>query len=138
MYFKWNFMVILHHINASSHKAIVVQELLAKNVMDAFNQAPYSPDKAQCDFSWFPKLKITTSWNAFWISWIHKENSLRELKAIPQSTYKICMKGWVKHTIVVLYSMGPTLKATKSIILCVYVCVCAYMASVAWEKAYFQ
>ncbi|KYN22659.1 hypothetical protein ALC57_04936 [Trachymyrmex cornetzi] len=49
---------ILHHDNAPSHKAIIVNEFLAKNSTNIIEQPPYSPDMAPADFFLFPKLKL--------------------------------------------------------------------------------
>ena len=49
---------ILHHDNALSHKAIIVNEFLAKNSTNIIEQPPYSSDMALADFFFFPKLKL--------------------------------------------------------------------------------
>ena len=49
---------ILHHDNAPSHKAFIVNEFLAKNSTNIIEQPPYSPDMAPADFFLFPKLKL--------------------------------------------------------------------------------
>jgi len=85
----------LHHDNAPSHKAIVVQEFLAKNSTNVIEQAPYSPDMAPCDFFLFPKLKLPLRGRRFESIEAIKENSLKELKAIPQWAYQRCMEDWV-------------------------------------------
>ena len=50
---------ILHHDNAQSRKAIIVNEFLAKNSTNIIEQPPYSPDMAPADFFLFPKFKLT-------------------------------------------------------------------------------
>ena len=52
---------ILHHDNAPSHKAIIVNEFLAKNSTNIIEQPPYSLDMAPADFFPFPKTQIITS-----------------------------------------------------------------------------
>ena len=49
---------ILHHDNAPSHKAIIVNEFLAKNSTNIIEKPPYSPDMATADFLLFPKPKL--------------------------------------------------------------------------------
>ena len=49
---------ILHHDNAPSYKAIIVNEFLAENSTNIIEQQPYSPDMAPDDFFLFPKLKL--------------------------------------------------------------------------------
>jgi len=58
-------------------------------------QAPYSPDMAPCDFFLFPKLKLPLRGTRFESIQDIKENSLRELKAIPEYAYKKCMDDWI-------------------------------------------
>ena len=41
-----------------SHKAIIVNEFLAKNSTKIIEQPPYSPNMALADFLFFPKLKL--------------------------------------------------------------------------------
>ncbi|EFN73943.1 hypothetical protein EAG_11882, partial [Camponotus floridanus] len=43
---------------APSHRATIVTDFLAKNSINVFEQPPYSPDLAPCDFFFFPKLKL--------------------------------------------------------------------------------
>ncbi|KMQ87532.1 mariner mos1 transposase [Lasius niger] len=88
---------ILHHDNAPSHKAIIVQEFLAKNTTNVIDQAPYSPDMAPCDFFLFPKLKLPLRGRRFESIDAIKENSQKVLKLIPQSAYEKCMEDWVNR-----------------------------------------
>ncbi|UYV73923.1 K02A2.6-like, partial [Cordylochernes scorpioides] len=54
----------LLHDNAPAHRAIIVQDYLAKHsVSDP--HPPYSPDIAPCDFFFFPKLKMTLKGRRF-------------------------------------------------------------------------
>ncbi|KZC03764.1 hypothetical protein WN55_04220 [Dufourea novaeangliae] len=52
---------------------------------------------APCDFFLFPKLKLPLRERRFESIEAIKENSLKELKATPQSAYEQCMKDWVKR-----------------------------------------
>jgi len=58
-------------------------------------QAPYFPDMAPCNFFLFPKLKLSLRGTRFESIQDIKENSLRELKAIPEYAYKKCMDDWI-------------------------------------------
>lgn len=88
---------ILHHDNAPSHKAIIVQEFLTKNSTQVIEQAPYSPDMAPCDFFLFPRLKLLLRGRRFESIEDIQKNSLKELKALPQSAYEKCMEDWIKR-----------------------------------------
>ncbi|UYV63126.1 hypothetical protein LAZ67_2003227 [Cordylochernes scorpioides] len=55
----------LLHDNAPAHRAIIVQDYLAKHSVSVLPHPPYSPDIASCDFFFFPKLKITLKWRRF-------------------------------------------------------------------------
>lgn len=86
---------ILHHDNAPSHTAIIVSEFLAKNSTNVISQPPYSPDMAPCDFFLFPRLKLPLRGTRFESIEAIKENSLRELRAIPSEAYRKCMENWI-------------------------------------------
>jgi len=47
---------ILHHDNAPAHRAVTINEFLAKHNIPSLPQPPYSPDLALCDLL-FPQLK---------------------------------------------------------------------------------
>ena len=84
---------ILHLDFAPSHTALIISEFLTKKSTNVYRQAPYSPDQAPCDFFLFPRLKLPLRETIEAI----KENSLRELKAIPLAAYKKCMENWMKR-----------------------------------------
>ena len=48
----------LHHDNAPAHRALSVQQFLAKNNTTVIPRPPYSPDLAPCDFSLFPRYEM--------------------------------------------------------------------------------
>ena len=48
----------LLHDNAPSHRAVVVQEFLARKQVCTLNHPPYSPDLSPCDYFLFLKLKL--------------------------------------------------------------------------------
>lgn len=86
---------ILHHDNAPSHKAIIVNEFLAKNSTNTIEQPPYSPDMAPADFFLFPRLKLPLRGTRFQSIENIKENSLRELKSISKNAFKKCFDDWI-------------------------------------------
>ncbi|UYV74908.1 hypothetical protein LAZ67_12001768 [Cordylochernes scorpioides] len=55
----------LLHDNAPAHRAIIVQDYLAKHSVSVLPHPPYSPDIAPCDFFFFPKLKMTLKGRRF-------------------------------------------------------------------------
>jgi transposase len=82
---------ILHHDNAPAHMSLLVREFLAKNEMTVVPQPPYSPDLAPVDFLLFPKLKSTLKGHRFQTI---EENSLWDLRAIPQNAFQNWKKRW--------------------------------------------
>ncbi|UYV62581.1 hypothetical protein LAZ67_2001179 [Cordylochernes scorpioides] len=54
----------LLHDNAPAHRAIIVQDYLAKHSVSVLPHPPYSPYIAPCDF-FFPKLKMTLKGRRF-------------------------------------------------------------------------
>jgi len=48
---------VLQHDNALGHCALSIREFLVKKNIPVLPHPPYSPDLAQCDFYFFPKLK---------------------------------------------------------------------------------
>lgn len=88
---------ILHHDTTPPHEAIIIREFLAENSTKVIAQAPYSPDMSPFDFFLFAKLKLSLRRGRFQAMESMKENWLKELKAIPQSAYMLCMEDWVKR-----------------------------------------
>ncbi|CAK9833775.1 Mariner Mos1 transposase [Anthophora retusa] len=84
----------LHHDNAPAHTSHIVRDYLTKNNINTVPQAPYSPDMAPCDFFLFPRLKLPLRGKHFETIEAIKENSQKELKAIPKSAYKKCFEDW--------------------------------------------
>nr|APL98296.1 truncated putative DD34D transposase [Bactrocera tryoni] len=104
---------ILHHDNAPSHKAIIVNEFLAKHSTNIIEQAPYSPDMAPCDFFLFSTLKYPLRGTRFDSIEDIKTNSTRELKAIPESAYKKCFDDWKKRWHMCIASNGCYFEGDK-------------------------
>jgi len=88
---KW----ILHHDNSPSHKAIIVNEFLAKISTNIIEQSPYSPDMAPANFFLLPKLKLSLRGTRFQSIEDIKENSRWELKSIPENAFKKCFDDWI-------------------------------------------
>lgn len=104
---------ILHHDNAPCHKAIIVTEFLTKNSTNIIDQAPYSPDMAPCDFFLFPKLKLPLRGRRFESIEAIKQNSTKELKAIPETAYKKCFDDWKKRWHMCIASNGCYFEGDK-------------------------
>lgn len=76
--------VMLHHDNASPHKAAVVTEYLREERVKLLPHPPYSPDLAPCDFYLFPKIKKELGGRSF----DSVENLSRAIQAIVENTPK--------------------------------------------------
>ena len=86
---------ILHHGNAPSQKAIILNEFLAKNSTNILRQPPYSPDMVLDNFFLFPKLKLPLRGTRFRSIVDIKENSRWELESIPENAFKKCFYDWI-------------------------------------------
>ncbi|KAL7726506.1 hypothetical protein ACLKA6_001128 [Drosophila palustris] len=64
-------------------------------MQNIIEQPPYSPDMAPCDFFLFPKLKLPLRGTRFESIEDIKTNSQRELKAIPEYSFKKCFDDWI-------------------------------------------
>jgi hypothetical protein len=87
---------ILHHINASAHDVLAVQEFLAKKSMLTFNLPPQSPDLALCDFWIFPKLKTALISHRFLDVSDIQGHATTILKSIPEEEFHKSSEQW-KH-----------------------------------------
>ena len=94
-----------------SHKAIIVNEFMAKNSTNIIVQPTYSPDMAPAYFFLFPKLKLPPWGIRFQSIEDIKENSRREL--IPENALKNVLINGLFVGISVLFREGPTLKSIK-------------------------
>ncbi|CAK9818191.1 Mariner Mos1 transposase [Anthophora quadrimaculata] len=104
---------ILHHDNAPWYTSILVREFLAKNSINVIEQAPYSPDMTPCDFFLFPKLKLPLRGRRFESIEPIKENSKKELKALPSSAFKKCFEEWEKRWRMCIASDGAYFEGDK-------------------------
>lgn len=85
----------LHHDNAPSQKAVIINEFFAKNATNVIEQPPYSPDLAPADFFLFPKLKLPLRGTRFHSVEEIKENSQRALRLISKNAFQKCFDDWI-------------------------------------------
>ena len=78
------------------HASLLIREFLVKQETIVVPQPPYSPDLAPADFFLFPKLKSTLKGRRFQTVEKIKENSLQDLRAIPQNTFQDAFQNWKK------------------------------------------
>ena len=88
---------MLHHDNAPAHTSLLIRSYLAKHQTSVVPHPPYSLDLAPADFSPFPKLKTSLKGRCFQTTEEIKENSIRELSVITESTFKEAFQQWKKH-----------------------------------------
>ena len=88
---------ILHHDNAPSHTALVVQEFLARNGVATLPQPPYSPDLAPPDFFLFPRIKRNLKGYHHGTLAGIKEASTRCLKEVPVGAFQEAYANWAKR-----------------------------------------
>jgi transposase len=81
---------MLQHDDAPAHTSILVSEFLAKYEKIVVPQTPYSPNLAPAEFFvfLFPRLKSTLKGRRFQTIENVEENSLRNLRAIPQTAFQ--------------------------------------------------
>lgn len=103
----------LHHDNAPAHTSLLVRDYLAKNHVNVLPQAPYSPDMAPADFFLFSKLKMPLRGRRFDSIFAIKENSLRELRAIPKSSFEGAFEGWKRRWHMCIASNGEYFEGDK-------------------------
>ncbi|UYV74766.1 hypothetical protein LAZ67_12000886 [Cordylochernes scorpioides] len=82
----------LLHDNAPAHRAIIVQDYLAKHSVSVLSHPPYSPDIAPCDFFFFPKLKMTLKGRRFSSSSKVIENATVELNKIIKIDFELAFQ----------------------------------------------
>jgi transposase len=82
---------MLHHDDA-----ILIREFLTKHEMTVVPQPPYSPDLAPPEFVLFPNLKFSLKGRGFRTVEEIEENSIWDLRAIPQNTFQDAFQNWKK------------------------------------------
>jgi len=85
---------ILHHDNATAHRAVTTNKFLAKHNIPLHPQPPYSPDLAPYDFFLFPQLNKTMKGHQFDYVEDIQANATRQLRAITKSDYQRCFHQW--------------------------------------------
>jgi transposase len=85
---------IVHHDNASAHRAVTTNEFLTKRNIPSLPQPPYSPDLAPCDFFLFSQLNKTMKFRRFDYVENIQANAARQLRAITKSDYQRCLRQW--------------------------------------------
>jgi len=88
---------MLHHDNAPAHASLLIREFLTKHETTVVPQPPYSPDLAPADFFLFLKLKFSLNVRRFQTVEELEENSIRDLRAIPQNTFKDAFQNWKRR-----------------------------------------
>jgi len=88
---------MLHHDNAPAHTSLLIRSYLAKHQTSVVPHPPYSLDLAPADFFPFPKLKTSLKGRCFQTTEEIKENSIRELSVITESTFKEAFQQWKKR-----------------------------------------
>jgi hypothetical protein len=78
---------MLHDDSALAPSSLLVRNFLTKTDITVIPQLPYLPDLAPADFFLFPKLKSTLKGRRSATIEEIKENSLRDLKAIPKQMF---------------------------------------------------
>ena len=76
----------LNHENAPAHASLLICEFLTKHETTVVPQPPNFPDLAPADLFLFPKLKSSLNGCRFQTVDEIEENSIRDLRAIPQNT----------------------------------------------------
>jgi len=79
---------MLHHDNVPAHASLLIREFLTKHEMTVVPQPLYSPDLAPAEFCLFLKLKSSLKGRRFQTAEEIEENSIRDLRAIPQNTFQ--------------------------------------------------
>ena len=74
----------LLHDNAPVHRAVAVQEFLARKQVCVLHHPPYSPDLSPCDYFLFPKLKLPLKGRLFEDVQDNQAAVTSSLRAIPQ------------------------------------------------------
>jgi len=81
---NWADGFILHHDNAPCHTSLLVRQFLSNKNITVCPHPPQSPDLEPCDFSLFPKVKITMKGKRF--------ESIQDIEAATTAQLKTLMK----------------------------------------------
>ncbi|UYV73422.1 hypothetical protein LAZ67_10003126 [Cordylochernes scorpioides] len=90
--------------NAPAHRAIIVQDYLAKHSVSVLPHPLYSPDIAPCDFFFFTKLKMTLKGRRFSSSSEVIENATVELNKLRKFDFELAFQQlfsrWKKNVLI--------------------------------------
>jgi len=109
---------MLHNDNAPAHASLLICEFLTKHETTVVLQLPYSPYLDPADFCLFPKLKSSLKGRRFQTVEEREENSIRDLRTIPQNTFQDAFQKLKKKKNIgsgVSRVEGSTLKETSFI-----------------------
>ena len=88
---------LLHHANAPANSSVLIRDFLTQHETSLVPKHPYSPDLGLTDFFLFPKLKSVQKRRRFESVEEIKENSLVQLRSIPEETFQECFQKWKKR-----------------------------------------
>jgi len=83
----------LLHDNAPVHRAVAVQEFLARKQVCVLHYPPYSPDLSPCDYFLFPKLKLPLKGRLFEDVEDIQAAVTSSLRSIPQEGVQRCFQS---------------------------------------------
>ena len=104
---------MLHHDNAHAHAPLLIREFVTKHETTAVPQPPYSPDLVPVEFFLFSKLKSSLKCHRFQTVEEIEENSIRDLRAIPQTTFQDAFQNWKKGWVRCIKSGGEHFEGDK-------------------------
>jgi len=76
--------------------SLLIHEFLTKHETTVVPQLPYSPDLVSVDFFLFPKWKSSLNGRQFQTVEEIEENSIQDLRTIPQNTFQDAFQKWKK------------------------------------------
>jgi len=99
---------------ASAVASLLVHEFLTKHETTFVPQPPCSPDLAPADFFLFPKWKKSSlKGRRFQTKEEIEENSIRDLRIVPQNTFQYASQKWNKRWERCIKSGGKYFKGDK-------------------------
>ena len=84
-------------LGAPAHASLLIREFFMNHETTVVPQPPYSPDLAPADFFLVPKLKSSLKGRRFQAVEEIDENSITDLRAIPQNTFQDAFQNWRKR-----------------------------------------
>lgn len=89
--------IILHHDNASSHKARQTTEYLKEKNIELMSHCPYSPDLSPNDFFLFPTVKQKMRGQRFSSPQEAVEDFQNHVSTISASEWRNCFQNWFER-----------------------------------------